>query len=64
MKRFTSKESHYGVGANTFCDEIAKGTANRYTCQQFPNSALGSEREMIEARRCRWAACCCCCTGC
>ena len=45
----TSKESHYGVGANTFCDEIAKGTANRYSCQQFPNSALGGEREMIEA---------------
>ena len=45
----TSKESHYCVGVNTFCDEIAKGTANRYTCQQFPNSALGGEREMIEA---------------
>ena len=45
----TSKESHYGVGATVFCDEIAKGTANRYTCQQFPNSALGGEREQIEA---------------
>ena len=45
----TSKESHYGVGANTFCEEIAKGTANRYSCQQFPNSALGGEREDIEA---------------
>ncbi len=43
------KDSHYGVGATVFCDEIAKGTANRYTCQQFPSSALGGEREMIEA---------------
>ncbi len=41
--------SHYGDGATTMCAEIAKGTNNRYTCQQFPNSALGGEREMIEA---------------
>ena len=40
----TTKESHYGVGSTVFCDEIAKGTANRYTCQQFPSSALGGER--------------------
>ena len=45
----TTKESHYGVGATTFCDEIAKGTANRYSCQHFASSALGGEREMIEA---------------
>jgi tripartite ATP-independent transporter DctP family solute receptor len=45
----TTKESHYGVGSTVFCDEIAKGTVNRYTCQQFPSSALGGEREMIEA---------------
>jgi len=45
----TTKESHYGVGATVFCDEIAKGTSNRYTCQHFANSALGGEREMIEA---------------
>lgn len=45
----TTKESHYGVGSSVFCDEIAKGTANRYTCQHFPSSALGGEREMIEA---------------
>ncbi len=45
----TTKESHYGVGSTVFCDEIAKGTANRYTCQHFPSSALGGEREMIEA---------------
>jgi TRAP-type transport system periplasmic protein len=45
----TSKESHYGVGSTVFCDEIEKGTAGRYKCQQFPASALGGEREMIEA---------------
>ena len=37
------------MGSTVFCDEIAKGTSNRYTCQQFPSSALGGEREMIEA---------------
>ncbi|MGH7187030.1 MAG: TRAP transporter substrate-binding protein DctP, partial [Pseudomonadota bacterium] len=44
-----AKDSHYWVGATTFCEEIGKGTQGRYTCQQFPNSALGGEREMIEA---------------
>lgn len=45
----TSKESHYGVGSTVFCDEVEKGTQGRYKCQQFPNSALGGEREEIEA---------------
>lgn len=43
------KDSHYAVGATVFCDAITKGTANRYTCQQFPSSALGGEREMVES---------------
>jgi tripartite ATP-independent transporter DctP family solute receptor len=43
------KESHYGVGATTFCDEIEKGTQGRYKCQHFPSSALGGEREMVES---------------
>jgi tripartite ATP-independent transporter DctP family solute receptor len=43
------KDSHYGIGAATFCDEIEKGTQGRYKCQQFPSSALGGEREMIES---------------
>ena len=43
------KDSHYGAGATVLCDEIAKGTNNRYSCQHFPSSALGGEREMIEA---------------
>jgi len=45
----TSKESHYGVGSTVFCDEIEKSTQGRYKCQHFPNSALGGEREQIEA---------------
>jgi TRAP-type transport system periplasmic protein len=44
-----AKDSHYWVGSTTFCDEVEKGTQGRYKCQQFPNSALGGEREMIEA---------------
>jgi TRAP-type transport system periplasmic protein len=42
------KDSHYGVGATVFCDEIEKTTAGRYKCQMFPGSALGGEREAIE----------------
>ncbi|MBD8050784.1 TRAP transporter substrate-binding protein [Limnohabitans radicicola] len=45
----TAASSHYGVGSTVFCDEIEKGTQGRYKCQQFPASALGGEREMIEA---------------
>jgi tripartite ATP-independent transporter DctP family solute receptor len=45
----TSKESHYGVGSTAFCDEIEKGTQGRFKCQHFANSALGGEREQIEA---------------
>jgi len=45
----TNATSHYGVGSSVFCDEVEKGTQGRYKCQQFPSSALGGEREMIEA---------------
>jgi tripartite ATP-independent transporter DctP family solute receptor len=45
----TAPTSHYGVGSTAFCDEVDKRTSGRYKCQQFPNSALGGEREMIEA---------------
>jgi tripartite ATP-independent transporter DctP family solute receptor len=45
----TTQASHYGVGSTVFCDEVEKGTQGRYKCQQFPSSALGGEREMIEA---------------
>jgi TRAP-type transport system periplasmic protein len=43
-----TKESHLGVGASVFCDEIQTKTSGRYTCQHFPSSALGGEREMTE----------------
>jgi TRAP-type transport system periplasmic protein len=43
-----TKESHLGVGAAVFCDEIQTKTSGRYTCQHFPSSALGGEREMTE----------------
>jgi len=45
----TSKESHYGVGSTAFCDEVEKNTSGRFKCQHFANSALGGEREQIEA---------------
>ena len=45
----TTQQSHYGVGSSAFCDEVEKGTQGRYKCQHFPSSALGGEREMIEA---------------
>jgi tripartite ATP-independent transporter DctP family solute receptor len=45
----TTAASHYGVGSSAFCDDIEKGTQGRYKCQHFPSSALGGEREMIEA---------------
>ncbi|MDM0041650.1 TRAP transporter substrate-binding protein [Variovorax sp. J22G21] len=45
----TSKESHYGVGSTVFCDEVEKGTQGRFKCQHFANSALGGERDQIEA---------------
>lgn len=45
----TSKESHYGVGSGVFCDEVEKGTQGRFKCQHFASSALGGEREQVEA---------------
>jgi tripartite ATP-independent transporter DctP family solute receptor len=45
----TALDSHYGVGSTVFCEDIEKGTQGRYKCQHFPNSALGGEREQIEA---------------
>ncbi|WP_198969869.1 TRAP transporter substrate-binding protein [Xylophilus sp. ASV27] len=45
----TAKDSHYGVGSTVFCDEVEKNTQGRYKCQHFANSALGGEREQIEA---------------
>lgn len=43
-----TKESHLGVGASVFCEEVQARTAGRYACQHFPSSAVGGEREMTE----------------
>ncbi|MGB2817694.1 MAG: TRAP transporter substrate-binding protein [Burkholderiaceae bacterium] len=45
----TAANSHYGVGSTAFCEDLEKRTSGRYKCQHFANSALGGEREMIEA---------------
>jgi tripartite ATP-independent transporter DctP family solute receptor len=42
-------DSHYGMGATTFGNEIEKRTEGRYKLQYFPMGALGGEREMLEA---------------
>lgn len=41
-----SVDSHYGAGAKAFAKSIEKD--GKYTLEQFPNSALGGEREVIE----------------
>lgn len=43
-----SVDSHYGAGAKAFVESIEKSTNGDYTLEQFPNSALGGEREVIE----------------
>ncbi len=40
--------SHYGVAADAMIREIAQRSNNRFQIQQFPASALGGEREMVE----------------
>ncbi|MFN8722253.1 MAG: TRAP transporter substrate-binding protein [Rhodospirillales bacterium] len=41
--------SHYGAGAKAFEDELARLTGGRFKVEQFPSSALGGEREMVES---------------
>ena len=40
--------SHYGAAANAWADGVEKGTNGAYKFKQFPASALGGERELIE----------------
>jgi len=42
-------DSHYGVAVDTFAAEVEKRTNGRYKIQNFYASALGNEREAIEA---------------
>jgi tripartite ATP-independent transporter DctP family solute receptor len=44
-----STSSQLGAGAAVFADEIAKQTQGRYRIEQYPNSALGGEVEMLKA---------------
>lgn len=40
--------SHYGAGAQAWAAHVEKATNNAFKVQQFPSSALGGERELIE----------------
>jgi tripartite ATP-independent transporter DctP family solute receptor len=46
-----STDSQLGAGAAVFADQIAKRTHGRYRIEQYPNSALGGEVEMLKAVR-------------
>lgn len=43
-----STSSHYGAGADAFAKSIETATNGEFKVQQFANSALGGEREVIE----------------
>ncbi|WP_066704660.1 TRAP transporter substrate-binding protein [Curvibacter delicatus] len=40
--------SHYGAAAQAWADSVEKATNNAFKVKQFPSSALGGERELIE----------------
>jgi tripartite ATP-independent transporter DctP family solute receptor len=44
-----AKGSHYDIGGTVFCETLDKNTQGRYKCQVYPASALGGEREQVEA---------------
>jgi TRAP-type transport system periplasmic protein len=44
-----SANSQLGAGATVFADEVAKRTGGRNQIEQYPNSALGGEVEMLKA---------------
>lgn len=43
-----SQQSHYGAAGNAFAKTLEEGSGGKYKVQQFANSALGGEREVIE----------------
>ncbi|MEI2417730.1 TRAP transporter substrate-binding protein [Orrella sp. JC864] len=43
-----SANSHYGAGGNAFAQSLEQASQGKYKVEQFPNSALGGEREVIE----------------
>jgi TRAP-type transport system periplasmic protein len=44
-----AQNSHYGVAIDTFAREVERRTNSRYKVQTFYSSALGAERESVEA---------------
>ena len=40
--------SHYGAAANAWAEAVEKGTNGAIKFKQFPSSALGGERELID----------------
>lgn len=44
-----AKDSHQGVGIDTFAQEVERRTEGRYKIQTFYSGSLGGERESIEA---------------
>jgi TRAP-type transport system periplasmic protein len=44
-----AKDSHQGVGIDTFAQEVERRTGGRYKIQTFYSGSLGAERESIEA---------------
>ena len=43
-----STNSHYGAGADAFVKSLEADSPGKFQVEQFPNSALGGEREVIE----------------
>ncbi len=44
-----SRQSQLGAGGDVFAQEITKRTGGRYRIEQYPDSALGGEVEMLKA---------------
>ncbi|WP_455556968.1 TRAP transporter substrate-binding protein DctP, partial [Comamonas sp.] len=40
--------SHYGAAAKAWVESVEKATNGAFAIKQFPSSALGGERELIE----------------
>ncbi len=43
-----STNSHYGAGADAFVKSLEADLPGKFSVEQFPNSALGGEREVLE----------------
>jgi TRAP-type transport system periplasmic protein len=41
-------QSQLGAGATVFADEVAKRTGGRFVVQQFPDSSLGGDVELLK----------------